>query len=41
MIILLVTGNQPVKVVSLPDCYMDKTVVSNEEVAKFIDDGGY
>lgn len=34
-------GNRPAKIVTLPDYYIDKTEVSNEEFAKFVDDGGY
>lgn len=34
-------GNRPAKIVTVPDFFIDKTAVTNEAFAKFIDDGGY
>lgn len=34
-------GNRPAKIATVPDFFIDKTAVTNEAFAKFVDDGGY
>lgn len=34
-------GNYPARIIFLPDYYIDKYEVTNEQFARFVDDGGY